>query len=59
MGKLISGRFWFTVVTAIVFLGSSMSGLLNSEQILSVIMLVIGFYFNRTDRQPKNTEGTK
>lgn len=51
MSKLFSGRFIFTVITAVVFLWASLNGLLASEQIISIIMLVIGFYFNRNDRK--------
>ena len=51
MHKLFSGRFIFTVVTAIVFFWASFVRILTNEQIVSIIMLIIGFYFNRTDRK--------
>lgn len=47
MNKLTSGRFIFTLITAIVFLYSVVFGILNNEQIVSVITLVIAFYFNK------------
>lgn len=58
MSKLLSGRWIFTVITALVFFWASLSKTLTSEQILSIVMLVIGFYFNRPDRGkdvPKTT----
>lgn len=48
--KLLSGRFIFTVITAFVFAYSVWKESLNNEQIVAIIMLIIGFYFNRTDR---------
>ena len=50
MQKLFSGRFLFTIATAVVFLYASFNRIMNNEQIVAVILLVIGFYFNRTDR---------
>lgn len=47
MSKLTSGRFLFTLVTAVVFLYSTIAGALNNEQIVSIIMLVVAFYFNK------------
>ena len=51
MNKLLSGRYMFTVITALVFGWASFAKILSNEQIISIIMLVIGFYFNRTDRK--------
>lgn len=56
MNKLFSGRFIFTIVTAFVFAWAAFVGLLTNEQLVSIIMLVIGFYFNRTDRKEKQGE---
>ena len=50
MNKLISGRFIFTVVTAGVFARASIMNQLSPEQIVTIIMIVVAFYFNRTDR---------
>ena len=47
MNKLTSGRFLFTVVTAMVFAWSSVYDLLSSEQVVSVVMLVVAFYFHK------------
>lgn len=48
--KLFSGRFVFTVISGIVFLNASLSGLIPADKTAEIIMLVIVFYFNRTDR---------
>jgi len=45
MNKLTSGRFIFTIVTACVFGWASYSKVLTNEQIVSVITLVVAFYF--------------
>ena len=55
--KLLSGRFIFTVISALVFSQMAISGKISGEQAMSIIMLVITFYFSRTDRQ--QTGGTK
>jgi hypothetical protein len=52
MDKLMSGRLWFTLVTAIVFGLTAWTCKLNNEQVVSVIMLVVAFYFGRNDRTP-------
>jgi hypothetical protein len=49
--KLFSGRFLFTIATAVVFMWATFNKMLTNEQIVSVITLVIGFYFNRMDRK--------
>lgn len=45
MNKLFSGRFLFTICTALVFVVCAAKGVLNNEQIVSIIMLVVTFYF--------------
>ena len=45
MNKLTSGRFIFTVVTALVFGWASYTKTLTNEQMVSVITLVVAFYF--------------
>jgi len=50
MQKLFSGRFIFTVVCALVFGYSAVMKIITNEQIISIIIIVIGFYFARTDR---------
>lgn len=47
MNKLLSGRYLFTVITALVFGWATVKGVVNNEQIVSIIMLVITFYFSK------------
>lgn len=51
--KLGSGRFIFTVITALVFLYCAIRGKLPPIDIKEIIMLVVVFYFM------KNGSGTK
>lgn len=53
--KLMSGRFLFTVVTAVVFGWMSITGKLPADKVSEVILLVIYAYFNRA----RSTEVTK
>lgn len=50
MNKLFSGRFIFTVVTALVFAWASYTKMLTAEQVAGIILVVVTFYFNRQDR---------
>lgn len=52
--KLLSGRFVFTVVTAGVFGYSVWSKLLDPAKVAEIIMMVIIFYFSRTDRNEQS-----
>lgn len=54
--KIFSGKFVFTVVTAVVFLYGAYSKHLSDEQVFSVIMLVVGFYFAKTENQGASNE---
>lgn len=56
--KLSSGKFLFTIATAVVFIYSVIKGVLTNEQIMAIIMLVVGFYFNKqeTGQETKTTE---
>jgi len=49
--KLLSGRFLFTVITAIVFAYGSFKQIIPADKQIEIIMLIIIFYFNRTDRK--------
>lgn len=50
--KLLSGRFIFTVITALVFGYCAFTKALTNEQVVSIIMLVVSFYFSKkTDMQ--------
>lgn len=57
MNKFMSGRFWFTIVAAFVFAWASFTRFLNNEQVITILMLIIGFYFNRTDRTDRTKKG--
>lgn len=54
--KLLSGRFIFTVVSAGVFAILSITGKIPAEKAVEIIMLVLVFYFTRTDRQKEETK---
>ena len=49
--KIFSGKFVFTVVTALVFAYGVYGKILNGEQIYGIIMLVISFYFSKQGEQ--------
>jgi hypothetical protein len=48
MYKLTSGRFIFTIVTALVFAYLSMKGILKEDRTMEVILIVIYAYFARS-----------
>ena len=50
LNKLLSGKYFFTVTTAIVFLYAVYSKTLNGEQIYGIIMLVVAAYFGRNNK---------
>jgi len=47
--KFFSGRFVFTVITALVFAYSVYKELLTNEQIYGIITLVLAFYFSKRE----------
>lgn len=49
LNKLLSGKFIFTVITAAVFAFAAVKGLLSSEQVFGIIMLVVTSYFNKRE----------
>ncbi len=57
LNKLLSGKYFFTVITAVVFIYSVHTKVLNGEQIYGIIMLVVAAYFGRNpssnNNQPK------
>ena len=57
--KLLSGRFIFTIITALVFAYLSLKGLLPQDKVMEVILLVVYAYFNRGDRIPPSGNGVK
>ena len=54
--KIFSGKFVFTVITALVFAYAVYSKILNGEQVYGVIMLVVAFYFNKNNEQQNGKE---
>jgi len=50
LDKLLSGKYFFTVVTAFVFLYGAQSKLLTGEQVYGIIMLVVAFYFSKPSK---------
>lgn len=57
--KVFSGKFVFTVITALVFSYAVYAKILTGEQVYGVIMLVVAFYFNKnqeTQAQPKDSD---
>ena len=52
--KMFSGKFVFTVITAVVFAYSVHTKILNGEQVYGVIMLVVAFYFNKEQKGGTN-----
>ncbi len=53
IAKLLSGKFLFTVITAIVFAYMSITGKLTSDKVTEIILLVLYAYFTR-----KTNDGT-
>jgi hypothetical protein len=54
MFKFLSGRWIFTVISAVVFAYMTYVGRISGEQAMALIMLVVSFYFTRADRTPTN-----
>jgi len=50
MSKLLSGRYLFTIAACFVFLLGSLKSTIPADKQFEIIMLVLVFYFNRTDR---------
>lgn len=48
--KLISGRFWLTVIAGLVFAYTGVTRILPPEAIASIITMVFVSYFERHDR---------
>ena len=52
--KLLSGRFIFTIVCALVFAVLSINKTLPVDKVMEVILVVVMAYFSRGDRAPTN-----
>jgi hypothetical protein len=55
LNKILSGRFIFTIVAAMVFMILSIRGTLSTDKVMEVILIVIYAYFNK----PRPNEGQK
>lgn len=52
--KLYSGRFWFTIIAALVFAYCSVVGILEAGAVREIIIMILAFYFGRVDRKESN-----
>ena len=50
LNKLLSGRFLFTIIAAIVFAVLAITGKLPTDKVQEVILIVVYAYFSRNDR---------
>ncbi len=51
--KIFSGKYLFTVLTGLIFAYAVYAKILNGEQVYGVIMLVVSFYFSKTNGENK------
>jgi len=54
MNKLLSGRFIFTIIAAVVFLVMSTTGALPIDKVQEILLIVIYAYFSRPDRKKED-----
>lgn len=59
MGKLLSGRYFLTVVTGLVFLILACNGKLPDTAVVAIITNVFTLYFTRADRNGGKGRGRK
>lgn len=50
LAKLLSGRFLFTVIAALVFAVLAVNKTMPVEKVYEVILIVVYAYFSRQDR---------
>jgi hypothetical protein len=55
--KLLSGRFWLTIITGLVFAYAVKTKLLNSEATATIITMVFISYFQRNRQNGQNGGG--
>ena len=62
LSKVLSGKFLFTIISALVFAVMSLKGLLPQDKVMEVVLIVIYAYFTKAkdggtsdgaDKQPK------
>ena len=49
--KLLSGRFWLTVISGFVFAYSTYSRILSKETVAVILVMIFKDYFQRSDRK--------
>jgi len=54
MAKILSGRFWLTIITGIVFAYCAIKGKMSGEAISAIVSMVFIAYFQRSDRNGPN-----
>ena len=52
--KLISGRFWLTIIAGIVFAYATIKKMLPPEAVSAIVTMVFVSYFDRKDRGDSN-----
>ena len=55
MSKIMSGRWIFTVIAALVFLYCATTKYMSVVDVKEIVMIVIVFYFQRPDRGQNGT----
>jgi len=53
--KLLSGRYFLTVISGLVFAYAVATKLINAEATAAIISMVFMAYFNRNDRKNGNS----
>jgi len=53
MSKLLSGRFYLTIIAGLVFAYSVRRGILNAEATATIITMVFISYFQRDRKEEK------
>jgi len=51
--KLLSGKFLFTIIAALVFAYVSMTKILPVDKVHEILILVVYAYFSRQNNNPK------
>lgn len=54
MNKLLSGRWILTITCALVFIYSTVKGVLEAQAVSAILAMVFQAYFNRNDRGGAN-----
>lgn len=55
--KLLSARYFATVAVVMTLCAGFMQGKIDPKDFMALALLVVGFYFNRTDRYGERTNG--